>query len=141
MSEKNNDQYILNPKTNRMIKIGSRVYNKLITEGILKLDDKLKRDDNILFKLEDIFDEENKEEIFKNKKDELKNEYKQHEIVEMDNKLIKRNKKLNRTDFVDQLSNFIYKIINEEQEFIDYLKGLTLDELKKDINESVINEL
>lgn len=139
MSDKNDKQFILNPKTNRMIKIGSRVYNKLVTEGVLKINNEIKKDNNILFELEEIKYDENKEEIFKNKKEELKKEYNNNEIVEKDEKLIKRNKKLNRVDFIEQLTSIIYKVLNLEDEIKNYLKSLTIGELKNEINELIIN--
>ncbi len=132
--------YIINPKTNNPIKIGGRIYNKLINDGVfaIKEDNKSKK---VLFriekdntrKVEDIKKELTESEDFNN--DDFT-------IVKgkgiLQDNLVKQRKRLNRIDFVNQLTNVLFNILQEDDDLIEHLRGMKIDELKEEITNIII---
>lgn len=131
--------YIINPKTNRPIKRGSRMYNKLIATGILGIK-KENENKKVLFtiqkedgrSIEDI-----KEELYKRADvDPLIHSIKKGKSNSLyKDKLIKTQKRPNRADFVDQLAHVLFKVLREDDDFMNDMRGMNMSELREEITD------
>ena len=129
-----NTDYILNPNTHRKCKIGGRVYNKLIHDNILKIDKNTNK--KVLFILENENDDINtaKKIIKENFTEKQYTVQKGRKDSIYKNTIVKKRKIMGKKDFIDNLSLIIYKIINEDEIFLDNLRSLEFNELKKTIS-------
>ena len=132
--------FINNPKTSRPIKVGGRTYNKLISEGVIKMNDSIKKDEKVLFTLE----EDQTKQHLNVAKEVLRENYKDDEYTvskgkgKYKNSIVKTRKRINREDYIDKLTKVIYNIVNEDDEFIDELREYDKDELKNYITDLII---
>ena len=132
------DGYIINPKTNRLIKIGSKLYNKLVVDGFLTLN-KENHKDKVVFELE-------KDSNIKEIKNKLKEENNDKNITfalgkgVYKNKIVKINKKKNKKELLTLISNIIYEIINDNNLYYE-LKNKDYDEIEYYINKHFINKI
>ena len=139
------DQHIINPRTNKPVKIGGRVYMNLIRDGILK--NQNYKDPKIL----DTIDEKDNEEDIIIKKKKIKENLNINEDVvkgrgKYKNKLIKKHKQPKTEDVIRHTlkktskklkDKKIYDKIYETDNYEDDFEKLMLKELNNICNEPV----
>lgn len=145
-NQQNNNQqktHIINPLTQRYIKIGSRSYIRLCKDGVIKPDELLKDNDKILFQVRD---DNLSEEQVKLKLDTAKEfiDAGKYNILKKGkgvykNSLVKKKKTLNH----EQVKNFTLNIMkNQEiQKLYDSETEYDSDDIERMINDVINNEL
>lgn len=132
------DNYILNPKTKRLVKKGGKAYYKLVNEGILKEEEKYDNTttNNIICNTRGM----STEEIDKIRKDfnTYNPDYRAIQgRGDLNDFLMKRKRGTTREERVKQLANRVAKVIKEDNDRLDiYLednKDLGLSDYVKDI--------
>jgi hypothetical protein len=132
------DNYILNPKTKRLVKKGGKAYYKLVNEGILKEEEKYDNTatNNIICNTRGM----STEEIDKIRKDF--NVYNpDYSAIQgrgnLNDFLMKRKRGTSREERIKQLANRVARVIKEDNDRLDiYLennKDLGLSDYVKDI--------
>ncbi len=110
--------YIINPKTGRPVKIGSRLYNSLVYNGVSGLEKSQIKADKNRFRLAENDDEYNDSED--------------------EEKPTTNKSKLCKNDWISAISVLIYQIINDDNE-VGKLQKKNFKELKKYVNKKIID--
>jgi hypothetical protein len=105
--------FIVNPKTGRPVKIGSRLYNSLMFKGIIGLENAEKKTLKTKFKL--IGEEESDEE-------EIKGPPKS---------------KLAKNDWISAIAVLVYRIVNDDLE-VDRMQKMDFKEVKEYVSAKII---
>jgi len=140
------DQHIINPRTNKPVKIGGRVYMNLIRDGILK--NQNYKDPKILYDI----DEKDEEQDIIIKKKKIKEKLNINEDVvkgrgKYKGKLIKKHKQPNTQDVIKHTlkktsrklkDKKVYDKIYETDNYEDNFENLMLKELNNICNEPVM---
>jgi hypothetical protein len=134
MSQTKKNNIIINPKTNRPIKIGGRVYNKLIRDGTLRLNNNSSK---VIFKFDNSYTDDQLENIkntLQHQNDDDYNIVKGRGIYE--NTLVKSHSKLKPNDVIPICAKIISHIFENNIE--DWI-NLSDAELESKINLLLLN--
>ncbi len=138
MTSKKTD-YVLNPKTSRMVKIGGKVYRRLVKQGILE---NTHKDENILF---DYAEDMNEEDVEKKRlelsKSLPKNEYASRGSGRKKGKLIKKTKKLSQAQLHKFHKNNTKRVVKENLDELKELEDLSDAEIDRRLEELLSREL
>lgn len=133
MSELNElKNYILNPKSGRMIKIGSRAYQKLVSQNVLKVEpskDTVIAECENPQKAQELQQTLNKNVIGKNKI-----------VSRRGNRVISSNRRITHEELVTNVSDLAISAVNENQD-IFYDKNLTDEEISSQIKRLIHQKL
>jgi hypothetical protein len=124
--------FILNPKTGRMIKINSRAYQKLVSQNILKLEpckDTVIADCKNLEAAQELQKTLNKKSIGKNKI-----------VSRRGKKLIASHRRITNEELVNSVSDLAITAVNENQDMF-YDKNLTDEEVSSQIKRLIHQKL
>lgn len=123
--------WVVNPNTGRLIKIGSRQYYALVKDNILKMDGG-SRKKNIIYKgpnLDDV------KKCMPKRNDDIT-------IVKRDGKLIETRRKINRNEIFSELCIKASDMIKHNMDELDGLEGEDLDKkVKQLINQRMVGEI
>jgi hypothetical protein len=126
--------YVINPKTNRPVKIGGRSWMKAIKDGFITAGCSTPDDDNVLY---DIQEDDNIEELRHEFNEKLGDNI---EVARgrgrYKNKLVKRKKKISTAQMKEYATNTAIQAVKEN---MDELQGYDDDELEREL-ERIINE-
>ena len=125
----NKGDIVMNPRTQRPIKVGSRIWLKLVKDGIISGE---YSDDNVMGEYSP---EETKQQLQKRIKDLNKKQKMGTHVVKgrgvYKNKLVKRNKQLSTQDISKKTSKIASKMINDNSD----------EELERQLETMIYNEL
>jgi hypothetical protein len=107
--------YIINPKSKRPVKIGSRLYESLIYKGVVNFDKKVK-----------------KKSVFKLKNESLNKNF------EEEDKPIVVPRKLKKQHWIQLISRVMYTVINDDVEIFK-LQNMSVTEIRKYIENMILN--
>ena len=125
----NKGDIVMNPRTQRPIKVGSRIWLKLVKDGIISGE---YSDENVMGEYSQ---EESKQQLQKRIKDLNKKQNMGTHVVKgrgiYKNKLVKRNKQLSTQDISKKTSKIASKMINDNSD----------EELERQLETMIYNEL
>lgn len=125
MTDIHND-YVLNPASGRLIKKGSRLYNKLVNEQVLQHQDD--SNDTVLVEAETV-DEAKEVQKKINKKSLPKNKI----VSRRGKKVIKSNRRPTHTELIDNVSELAIESVNENMDYFENNPDMTDEEIQKRI--------
>ena len=139
--------FVMNPETGRMIKVGGRVYSKLMKDRIINSAGDYARDENILYDIiphkEEALSDSELEDLIESKKEELDEELPDSEQAvkgrgKYQDKIVKRKKALTINDNLDLLANLFSDIVEENKENLMDLSRTELMESFQELIKSIL---
>lgn len=123
--------YIFNVYSHKYVKIGSRVYNKLLRDGIFNANNTPKPN-NV------VYEAENKEEA-KKVRERIKLKEPDKTLKVVDNKIIKINKKLTNNEYNDKIISASARVLKRMKDNKDEIDNNNIDEyIRKQIYREIV---